>query len=118
MAKEPLFILEHRDLSVKEADLISWLLGETNHSELKEQLRDAKVISKCGCGCPTIDLQVDGYEDIPVRLVLSAEGLSPEGIPVGVILHVRHGLLSELEVYSQDGTKEFSLPEVDTLKTT
>jgi GH43 family beta-xylosidase len=25
------------------------------------------------------------------------------------------GLISELEVYSMDGTKEFGLPEVDTL---
>jgi hypothetical protein len=73
------------------------------------------VVSKCSCGCPTIDLQVEGYESKPVSLILSAEGFSPDGTPVGVILHVRNGLLAELEVYSQDATKFFELPKIDSL---
>ncbi len=115
MSKEPLFVEEYRDLSAKEVDLIEWLLTKTNHSELIEQIGKTRVISKCSCGCPTIDLQVKGCESGPVRLVLSANGFSPEGIPVGVILHVRNVLISELEVYSQDGTKYFGLPEIDRL---
>jgi len=116
MNKETLFVEEHRDLSAKEVDLIKWLLTKTNHSEFIEQIGKTKVVSKCSCGCPTVDLQVEGYESKPVRFVLSAEGFSPEGIAVGVILHVRNGLVSELEVYSQDGTKVFGLPEIDRLQ--
>lgn len=115
MNKEPLFVEERRNLSSKEANLIEWLLIKTKYSELIEQIEKTKVISKCSCGCPTIDLQVEGYESAPVRLVLFAEGVSPEGIPIGVILHVRNGLISELEIYSQDGTKNFRLPEIDKL---
>jgi hypothetical protein len=116
MSKPPLFIEEHRALSEKEVDLIRWLLMKTNNSGLIEQIEKTRVISKCGCGCPTIDLQVEGFESKPLGLTLSAEGFAPEGIPVGVILHVRGGLLSELEVYSEDGTKEFSLPEINKLQ--
>ena len=106
-----LFIEEHRNLSVKEIDLIQWLLAETNNLELMTQIENTKVMSRCSCGCPTIDLKVEGVETRPLGLTLSADGHSPEGVPVGVILHVKDGLLSELEVYSQDETKEFSLPE-------
>ena len=116
MGKEPLFIEEYRDLSTKEADLIEWLLTKNNYSELIGQIGKTRVISKCSCGCPTIDLQVKEYESGPIRLVLSANGFSPEGIPVGVILHVGNGLISELEVYSKDGTKVFGLPEIDKLQ--
>ena len=116
MSKEPLFVEEHRDLSAKEADLIEWLLTKNNHSELIEQIGKPSVISKCSCGCPTIDLQGKEYESGPIRLVLFANGFSPEGIPVGVILHVRNGLISELEVYSKGGTKVFGLPEIDKLQ--
>jgi len=116
MSKEQLFVEEYRDLSTKEVDLIEWLLTKNNHSELIEQIGKTRVVSKCSCGCPTIDLQVKECESGSVRLVLSANGFSPDGIPVGVILHVRNGLISELEVYSKDGTKVFGLPEIDKLQ--
>ena len=110
-----MFIEEHRDLSLKEVNLIKWLLSKTNHSEFIEQIEKTKVISKCGCGCRTIDLQVEGYEAKSGILNLSAQGVSPEGVPVDVILHVRRGLISELEIYSMDETKDFGLPEINQL---
>ncbi len=115
MSSEKFFIQEYRDLSADEVDLIKWILAEYSHLELSEQIKKTKVVSKCSCGCPTIDLQVEGYEQKSEGLMLSAEGFSSAKIPVGVILHVRNGLLSELEVYSKDGTKVFGLPEVDKL---
>jgi hypothetical protein len=117
MNKSEVFIEEHRNLSVKEVDLIKWLLVTTNNLQFVEQIENAKVVSKCGCGCHTIDLQVEGYEAEakPSVLNLSAQGLSPENVPVDVVLHVRHGLISELEVYALDGTEEFDLPKIDTL---
>lgn len=116
MKKETFFVEDHRDLSTKEINLIKWLLTKTNHSEFIEQIGKTKVVSKCSCGCPTVDLEVEGYESKPITLVLSAEGFSPEGIAVCVILHVRNGLVSELEVYSQNGTKVFGLPVIDGLR--
>jgi hypothetical protein len=46
-----------------------------------------------------------------------AEGSSPEGVRVGVIVHVREGEISELEVYSVTGEKNaFSLPKPESLE--
>ena len=50
------------------------------------------------------------------ELIADAEGRSPEGISVGVILHCREGRLSELEVYPIDEVKgPFALPNPSTL---
>jgi hypothetical protein len=49
--------------------------------------------------------------------VAEAGGKSPERISVGVILHVRDGELSELEVYSTQGLDvPFSLPLQESLE--
>ena len=65
------------------------------------------VVSRCGCGCPTIDLSVDGSTTPshgPSEIVADFYGNSPEGVPICVLVHVRDGKLSELEVYSADGS--------------
>lgn len=115
MHKEEMFIAEDRDLSVREVDLIRWLLTITNNLEFIEQIEKTKVITKCGCGCRTIDLKVEGYKSKSAGVNLSAQGFSPESVPVDVVLHIRQGLISELEVYAMDGTEKFSLPDVDSL---
>ncbi len=116
MDTKSLRVEEHRDLNQKEIVLMEWLLKETGHSELIAQIKKTKVVSKCSCGCPTIDLQVDSVDEVPLSLHLSAIGLSPEGIQVEVILHVRKGLLFMLEAYPWHGTYTFSLPEIKDLK--
>lgn len=93
-----------------------WLLKAHDHTELVEQLDKVKVISKCGCGC-TIDLHADDIENIPGNLHLSAQAVSPENVLLDVILHVRNGVLAELEIYAVHDTKDFTLPEVDKLST-
>ncbi|SRR6266496_647616 len=116
MNERRFFVEEHRNLSAKEINLIEWLLINTKHSDLIEQIEKATIISKCSCGCPTVDLEVTGVDEQPINFHLSASGYSPERIPVGVIVHVKNGLLSELEVYSEDGTKVFGLPDTNKLK--
>ena len=50
-------------------------------------------------------------------IVAEAEGRSPEGISVGVVLQVRDDELSELEVYSTEELDiPFSLPIPDSLE--
>jgi hypothetical protein len=77
------------------------------------------VVSHCGCGCPTIDLAVDGRAaplSSPTTILADTEGLSPEGVRVGIIVHGREGLISELEIYSMAGDEgKFSLPRINDL---
>jgi hypothetical protein len=102
-----------RELSTGERDLISWLLDhhEGDTANLRGQLDRARVTGLCGCGCPTIDLSVDGVRcDGPLLVIGDYLVESPSGVVVGVILHVRGGYLHELEVYSASGGYPVPLP--------
>src|SRR5437899_823993 len=105
---------EERPLTMEERTLLEWLIahGVPNASRYSSQIHRAKVVSRCTCGCPTIDLAVDGKQMFgPSEIIADAEGSSPEGIAVGVILHCREGQLSELEVYPIEEIKgPFALP--------
>jgi len=114
-------IPEYRDLTPDERVLLQWLLanGFEDTSLFAAQLSQAKVISRCACGCPTIDLvigdRMSRTEGVST-IIAQAGGNSPEGVKVDVILHAREGELSELEVYSLDGTSEFTLPKIESMK--
>jgi hypothetical protein len=43
-------------------------------------------------------------------------GTTPDGSLVGVMVHVREGILSELEGYSLSDTKTFAFPQPETLR--
>lgn len=110
-----------RELSRDERALLDRLLlhGASAAKPYVEQLLRVTVASRCGCGCPTIDLAVDGRTASPgsPTLILSeAGGVSPEGISFGVILHGREGLISELEVYPVDGEGAFTLPDIEKIE--
>ena len=75
------------------------------------------MVSHCTCGCPSVDLAVDGKHTVGASEIIGdAEGRSPEGLRVGVILHCREGQLSELEIYPIDATEgPFRLPKPESL---
>jgi len=81
-----------------------------------EQLSRATVVGRCDCGCPSIDLAVDGRTaraGSPSTILCEAQGVSPEGVRFGIILHGREGLLSELEVFPVGTDGSFTLPDVE-----
>jgi hypothetical protein len=112
-------VADKRPLTSAERDLILWLIanGSSNAAKYASQLAHVTVLSRCTCGCPTVNLAVNGeYATGNSETIGNAEGTSPEGVKVGVILHCRGGLLSELEVYSIDGYEgQFGLPSPDDL---
>jgi len=93
--------------------------GTPESRKYADQLPTVTVASRCGCGCPTIDLAVGGHAaslKSPTVILSEAGGVSPEGISFGIILHGREGLISELEFYPVDGEGEFSIPTLDLIK--
>jgi len=102
--------------------LLEWLLknGVEGADAYLEQTPRARVVSRCTCGCPTVDLALDvrlSGRHGPSTILADAEGRSPEGHLISVIVHARGGELSELEVYSIDGPAEhFTLPTPDLLE--
>lgn len=107
-----------RPLSVEELSLLSWLLqhGAEKAAAYLPQLQEVTVVSRCGCGCPTVDFAVCGRvarPGCPSTILAEAVGDSPEGVRVSLILHARDSLLSELEVYDLTGLDHpFTLPRI------
>ena len=115
-------IQDHRDLTSDERILLEWLIANGNDDAVAfaSQLSQVKVVSRCACGCPSIDLAVGEKQERiagPSTILADAVGYSPEGVRVDVILHAREGQLSELEFVSHDGTTEFTLPKPEALQT-
>lgn len=121
---EPFTRPEDRPLTGDERTLLEWLIAHGGSPEAQQyapQVSQVRVVARCTCGCPTIDLAIgerQHHRTVGASLVLADfEGVTPEGIEVGVILHARGGQLSELEVYALpevDGS--FGLPTIESLK--
>lgn len=110
----------NRELTATESDLLAWVVehsADDPHPFLT-QIPNLRVVGRCSCGCPTIELALSRRphpREIVAQLVAEADGNSPEGIPVGVLVFAKDGVLSELEVYSRSGEGPFSLPSPDAL---
>ncbi|EOD64364.1 hypothetical protein [Amycolatopsis vancoresmycina] len=67
-------------------------------AELRAQAPTARVTSRCGCGCPTIDLEVDETTpSAPLKNSVAIEADAPGG---GLIVFVDDGRLSCLEYWT------------------
>ena len=114
-------IPEHRDLTTEERRLLEWLIANspTDTTAFAAQVSRTKVVARCTCGCPTLDLAVGEKTSRTVcasTILADAYGHSPEGVPVNVTLHAREGEISELEVISRDATNVFGMPTPETLQ--
>jgi hypothetical protein len=80
-------IPEHRDLTAEERRLLEWLLENslTDTTAFAPRISQTKVVARCTCGCPTLDLAVGGKMSRtvgPSTILVDAYGHSPEGVPV------------------------------------
>jgi hypothetical protein len=112
---------DDRPLTGAERTLLGWLIanGTPEAQQYAPQVSQARVVARCTCGCPTVDLAIGDRQRRTVGaslLLADFEGVTPEGIEVGVILHAREGQLSELEVYAiPDVNGSFGLPTIESL---
>ena len=112
---------EYRDLTSEEKLLLGWLInnGTPAASAYASQLPEVRVVARCTCGCPTLDLALGEKKTRtvgPSTILADVAGRSPEGVPVSVVLHAREGEISELEVISLDETQLFGLPTPEMLE--
>jgi len=108
-----------RPITTEERSLIQWLLqhGKPGSERFLSQLDSLTVVSKCLCGCPTVNFALQGEAVSQAPENILADFLATEaGEDVGIILFQREGRLSSLEVYSQRGAdKPFGLPQIETI---
>jgi hypothetical protein len=107
MSKLKVEFNEPRELSNGEWKILNKMLSADFQGKdiVSIQLKSAKVISYCPCGCKTIDIQVDRnlpqyeYEKrVPVELKVFSE----DGVPIMASLHIANGYISELEIVRAD----------------
>lgn len=118
----PFTQVERRPLTKEERALLEWLIanGEPDAQQYASQLSELKVVGRCTCGCPSLDLAAGVREERttgPSHVLADFDGITVEGVQVGVILHAREGQVSELEIYAIDDFKgSFNLPIIQSLK--
>jgi hypothetical protein len=106
---------QNRPVTGEEALLIRWLLehGDDKAQPFIPQVNSLVVISKCTCGCPTVDFQTSARSE--ARLLCHVLG-EVDGQRVGVLLFQADGELSCLEIHAMAGTdRPFGLPKIESL---
>ena len=112
---------QDRPLTEQERSLVRWLLehGNPDAAEFLTQLDDAWVVSRCGCGCASIDFAIGG---VPPRSdagmhILSDFEWQGDGVYSGIFVFACGGQLAGFEVWSLDGkVSTSSLPRIDQLR--
>ncbi len=117
-----LIILEDRPLSERELEFVRWCLehGLPGSEAYIPQLDRIRVVSRCGCGCASIDFSFDGVApDYTTGLQEVSDHLwGTSGTDLcGVFVFVRNEKLAGLEVWSVDGEiTPTELPNVELLR--
>ena len=115
-------IPEDRPLTLEETLLVRWLLehGAESAVAFLPQLAQARVVSRCNCGCASVDFAIGGVVPPPgtgIGLLSDYEYRTAESHLCGVFVFERAGLLAGLEVWSQDGLSTPSmLPAIKQLR--
>jgi hypothetical protein len=102
------------------------LLALLNHADfdgrdsLLAQVDFARVVGYCGCGCATVDLAVDSAAPASSSgspIPNEATVLGADGEPIGgVLVFVRDGYLTSLEVYDYGGVPISPFPPTSRLR--
>lgn len=115
-------IPDDRELTANERYLVEWLLdhGSMDSKRYRPHLDDARVATRCGCGCASVDFSIAGVvpkTGEPISILSDYEWIDSEGRVFGVFVFARCDLLAGLEVWSQDGmaTADY-LPGVTALR--
>jgi hypothetical protein len=105
-----------RQLKPNERALLEFLLSEDfpGRNELREQVGRIEVVGDCDCGCGSINLMVRN----PVVRSVAREPIPVEahGAGIDVLLFVRDGLLSSLEIVDHGDNRPLAYPSPSGLK--
>jgi len=109
-----------RPLSETERGVLGVLLAMDlpGAPELRAQVESTVVSARCACGCPTVDLVVEG--DVRPARVTSRTPVDAEveGVPGGgLIVFVDNGRLSGLEYYSVEEHHPSDWPDLTRIRT-
>jgi hypothetical protein len=107
MSDTPGPIAEERPLTTEERILVRWMLEHetARAADFILQLQHARVVSRCRCGCASVDFEVDGYPAPSGGLTILGDFLyGPDHDLSGAFVFARAGVLAGIEVWSLSGS--------------
>ena len=113
---------EDRPLSAKETAFVVWMLehGDARAAAALPQVERARVISRCGCGCASVDISVDGVTPLPrsrMQVVSDYCWFTERGNLCGAYVFLRAGMLAGIDVWSIDRVETpHELPDPEQLR--
>jgi hypothetical protein len=91
--------------------------GSPEAAEFLAQLELAEVVSRCPCGCASIDFQVAGLPKPTGGLrILGDYVFGNEAEIAGAFIFEKAGVLAGIEVYAMAGNTPKTLPSPDVLR--
>jgi hypothetical protein len=112
-------ISEDRELTAEESRLVRSMLerGGPDAAAFLSQSSRIRVVSRCACGCASIDFSVDGIEHEGGGMHIIADFLFGEGDSLaGALVFEKYGRLAGLEVYGLGGDAPPTLPSAVDLR--
>lgn len=103
----PNTISEDRPLTTEEHSFLLWLLsegGDRSRTYLS-QVEKAHVVGRCGCGCASINLSIDGvshYGSAGMDTLCAYRWSSPAGHLFEVFVFACGGLVAGIDLWSID----------------
>jgi hypothetical protein len=113
---------DDRPLSTLEGALVRWMLehGSAEAAQYLTQLESARVVSRCPCGCASVDFAIEGKvppPGEPIGILADFEYRTPEEHLCGAFVFEKAGKLAGLEVWSIDGLAiPSTLPAIEQLR--
>jgi hypothetical protein len=112
-------ISDDRALTSEEHRLVRWMLehGTPEAKAFLPQLERARVISRCRCGCASVDFAVTG-DPLPsgAPFILADFLYGGTEDPLGAFVFQRDGFLGGIEVYGLASDAPRTLPEPEELR--
>ena len=121
MAETAPSIRVDRDLTEREKEVVRWLLehGGADAPRFLAQLDQARVYSRCTCGCASIDFAIAGKrpKTFGVHVLADFQWKGEQGELFGAFVFESDDLLAGLDLWSIDGQAIPScLPTIEELK--